>query len=262
MIGRALRLLGLAFVRPLECWDRLAAFVDVRLDARRERPDYAPRPWDEAAAEVGRAFGADASAILREPALQQLEEDLRPRIEELRPHAPYPLVACGDAGLGRFCYLVCRARRPAIVIETGVLYGVTSSFVLKALDVNGAGALHSIDLPPLRRDQERYVGCLIPDGLRGRWRLHRGTSRRVMPGLLAAVGAVDVFVHDSLHTYPNMRREFEAAAVRLSARGVVVSDDVHLNAAWRDWAQWPELALALTVRESDKPGLFGVGMRC
>ena len=37
------------------------------------------------------------------------------------------------------------------VVETGVAHGVTSRFILEALERNGRGFLWSIDLPPLEK---------------------------------------------------------------------------------------------------------------
>lgn len=44
-------------------------------------------------------------------------------------------------------YLLIRAIKPAIVVETGVAAGISSSHILKALCDNGSGFLHSVDLP-------------------------------------------------------------------------------------------------------------------
>ena len=44
-------------------------------------------------------------------------------------------------------YAVCRLIRPRIVVETGVAAGVSSAFILKALEDNSYGILHSIDEP-------------------------------------------------------------------------------------------------------------------
>jgi hypothetical protein len=109
---------------------------------------------------------------------------------------------------------------------------VSSAFILRALEENGHGVLHSVDLPPLKREYEKFWGIAVPCALRGRWNLHRGSSRRVLPGLLGQTGAVDLFVHDSLHTHRNMRREFEAVWPRLRTGGMILADDVERNRAF------------------------------
>src|SRR5579862_4942290 len=44
-------------------------------------------------------------------------------------------------------YVVVRALMPDVMVETGVCNGKSSAFVLNAMDHNGRGHLHSIDLP-------------------------------------------------------------------------------------------------------------------
>jgi len=46
---------------------------------------------------------------------------------------------------------------------------------------------------------------------------------------------VDIFVHDSLHTYRNMRFEFETVWPSLTHSGVVISDDIAMNRAFEDF---------------------------
>src|SRR5216684_329042 len=55
----------------------------------------------------------------------------------------------GDAGLVRAIWCLTRHLKPNTVLETGVAHGVTSRFILEALERNGAGHLWSIDLPPV-----------------------------------------------------------------------------------------------------------------
>jgi|SRR5271157_716866 len=53
----------------------------------------------------------------------------------------------GDAGLIRAIWCLIRHLQPKNVVETGVAHGVTSRFVLEALERNEGGRLWSIDLP-------------------------------------------------------------------------------------------------------------------
>ena len=147
--------------------------------------------------------------ILDEPALEEVEDDTRRLLEEIRARDPFSPHWAADSRFARLGYLLCRLISPSVVLETGVAYGVSSVFILKALEVNGRGTLHSVDLPPLRSEYERFWGIAVPEALQERWRLHRGSSARVLPRLLREIRTIDLFVHDSLHTYGNMRREFE-----------------------------------------------------
>jgi predicted O-methyltransferase YrrM len=48
---------------------------------------------------------------------------------------------------GLYLYALLRELRPDVAVETGVCNGVSTAFLLLALDRNAHGALHSIDLP-------------------------------------------------------------------------------------------------------------------
>lgn len=110
----------------------------------------------------------------------------------------------GDVELARCLWVAVRALRPDTVIETGVGRGVSSAVILGALDVNGAGTLTSIDLPPLTDPWYRSSAELVPAYLRGRWNLIYGGVRRVLPQVLVDSEQVDLFLHDSLqHPRPH-----------------------------------------------------------
>jgi predicted O-methyltransferase YrrM len=146
-----------------------------------------------------------------------------------------PYVFPGAADL----YVVVRALKPRVVVETGVASGLSSAHILRALAANGAGTLHSIDLPNVQHGSVlpagRTAGWIVPDSLRGPWRLQLGDARELLPALLRTLDHVDLFLHDSDHSYENMVFEFAQALPRLVDGGVLMSDDVHLHAAWDDF---------------------------
>ena len=169
-------------------------------------------------------------------------------------------VMAGDSLLGRLVYDVARATRPDIVIETGVATGVTSAHLLAALEDNGHGALHSIDLPPTDMIVADHVGIAIPESLRHRWTYHWGTSRRLLPKLLNELHGSLMFVHDSDHSYTNMAWEIRTAWMAMSSGGVIVCDDVHLHTAFLDVAG--ELnGKACLVEQAEKGGTTGLLIR-
>jgi predicted O-methyltransferase YrrM len=142
------------------------------------------------------------------------------------------------------------------VLETGVAYGVSSVFILKALEVNGRGTLHSVDLPPLRSEYKRFWGIAVPEALKDRWRLHRGSSARVLPRLLREIRTIDLFVHDSLHTRGNMRREFDTVWPHLRNGAVLMADDVERNRAFSELRQ-KRPALWRVVQDREESPLHG-----
>ena len=223
--------------RPREFYERVGEYLDLGLDLLSGvQPTYETIDWKSALREVEERFGP-AADVLGEPALREVEEDTRRLLKGIHYEDPFSLRWAADSLLARCCYLMCRLLEPELVVETGVAYGVSSAFVLKALEENGRGVLHSVDLPPLRHGYERFWGIAVSEALRSRWRLHRGASGRVLPPLLARVKTVDLFVHDSLHTYRNMRREFELVWPRLRRGGVLVADDVERSRAFGELRQ-------------------------
>jgi predicted O-methyltransferase YrrM len=231
-IRSAALLLALLPRRPREFGERVAGYADLGLERLFGKPpSYETVGWDEALRVVEVQPGLGRS-ILGESALAEIEEGTRRLLEGIRREDTFSQRWAADSLLAHCCYLSCRLIQPSVVMETGVAYGVSSAFILKALEANGRGTLHSIDLPPLRREAERFWGVAVPDELRGRWRLHRGASAPVLPRLLRQTGPVDLFVHDSLHTYRNMRREFETVWPYLRTGGLLLADDVERNRAF------------------------------
>ncbi|MGH9679309.1 MAG: class I SAM-dependent methyltransferase [Candidatus Acidiferrales bacterium] len=135
-------------------------------------------------------------------------------------------------------YAIVRAMKPDILVETGVANGVSSAHVLLALHKNQRGALHSIEigdstyLPP-----GREPGWVVPDWLRGRWQYHRGDSTQLLPKLLRELPPLDLFTHDSLHTYEHMKFEFEEAFPFLRPGGILIADDALWNESFWDFAR-------------------------
>jgi hypothetical protein len=135
-------------------------------------------------------------------------------------------------------YAAIRAFRPEIVVETGVANGVSSSYLLLAMEKNGAGRLHSIDigdasyLPP-----GKTTGWIVPQFLKHRWDFRVGDSKILLPKLLAEIGVTDVFIHDSLHEYDHMLWEYRTAYPYLRLGGLLFSDDALWNNAFPEFAK-------------------------
>ena len=131
-------------------------------------------------------------------------------------------------------YLVCRLSKPTIVVETGVASGVSSTAVLQALQDNDSGELHSVSLPEeastsVDKDAvgKRELGWIIPKQLKEKWHLHRGASREVLPSLLRELSPIDMFFHDSDHSFENVTFELKEAIPSLRSGGVIIVDDVN-----------------------------------
>ena len=136
--------------------------------------------------------------------------------------------------LGTVLYAVCRRQKPDVVVETGVASGVSSSHILGALEKNKYGQLYSVDLPSGR---ENRSGWMIPDYLRNRWHLTPGRSADTLEPLLKKVAEIDIFLHDSDHSYQNMMWEFETAWAYLKAGGLLLAHNIDYNDVFHDFCR-------------------------
>jgi len=145
-------------------------------------------------------------------------------------------------------YVMTRLLKPDIIVETGVNEGLSSALILYAMEHNNHGKLYSIDLPnidvelypggPRQTDgvpPEKGTGYLVPKHLRSRWELLLGDAKDLLPELLPTLPKIDVFIHDSLHSYNHMLFEYRTAWPYLKQNGILLSDDVDYNTAFADF---------------------------
>ncbi len=182
--------------------------------------------------------GANAAEIREYVAEIRLNQEFHNRIEENRSVFSGKLHSSWHFGigttLGMVLYTICRRQKPDVVVETGVASGVSSSYILCALEQNKHGQLCSIDLPWW---QEAESGWIIPNYLRNRWHLIVGKSAEKLAPLLKKVGEIDIFLHDSEHSYQNMLWEFRTAWMYLKAGGLLLSHNIDTNDAFSDFGR-------------------------
>jgi methyltransferase family protein len=204
--------------------------------------------------------GRKLAEYTREVRESGLPEHLRERgrefqetVAEVDEQGPRSTLGAIEPREGIYLYSVLRTIKPRVAVETGVANGFSTAFSLLALQRNGTGELHSIDLPrEVGRDYEagafyqgkgrtgfppgREPGWLIPDELREPWTLILGRSQEELPKLLERVGTIDTFMHDSEHSFDCMWFEYNAAWPALRDGGALISDDVNSTEAFRRFA--------------------------
>jgi predicted O-methyltransferase YrrM len=156
-----------------------------------------------------------------------------------------------------FLYWLVRRLNPKMIVQTGVSNGLSSAFMVLALAKNGAGGrLRAIDLPAVFNPkdpgwtikgnvygvvipEDKTSGWIVPDAYRDHFEVWTGDAKALMPTLVDEVDSIDLFFHDSDHTYDHMMFEFRQAKRKLKAGGLVVADDISWNASLWDFAdEW------------------------
>lgn len=145
-----------------------------------------------------------------------------------------------DAGDLRFhsvtLYLLVRLLQPNLLVETGVAHGKSSSAILLGLDHNGAGHLLSVDVVPDGVSQDgsttsmsgRDTGWLVPEYLRHRWTLEIQDSVGFLRGW-GGGDSVDIFFHDSLHTFDHLSAELVEVENLMSSSGLIIADNLEME---------------------------------
>lgn len=257
LMARLQLLLRLAFAHPVEFGDRIATKLEGRADRSTPPATVEGTSGQQLVKSTALALGPELEMAYADAGLNEIERAIARAQQLLAPRAAFGTFHDADFVLARFCYAVCRARRPKLVVETGVAFGVTTGFILQALAQNGCGQLWSVDLPPLGKNADAQVGLLVPTHLKSHWRLIRGSCRRMLPGVLEELDAIDVFIHDSLHTYKHMKWEFETAWAHLRPGGVLISDDVSNNRAFEEFALQRSPQATGVAHKEKSHGCFG-----
>jgi predicted O-methyltransferase YrrM len=129
-------------------------------------------------------------------------------------------------------YAAARWLKPRLTIETGTADGLGTAAIARALQRNAAegisGKLLSFDIAP-------HAGWLLDEGLRDWARLVLGDVSETLPRELDGV-TVDLFVHDSLHTYEHERFELEVVNAHAGEGFVAISDNAHATTALADFS--------------------------
>lgn len=130
-------------------------------------------------------------------------------------------------------YNLVRHLAPEVVVETGVANGHSTYVILRALEANGSGVLHSTDI-------SADVGQLVDQGLRSRWQLHVLDASEPEVGLrrlLQGLGPIDLFLHDGDHRYLSQMFEYRVATAHARPGALLLSDDIDANHAFIDFCR-------------------------
>ena len=182
--------------------------------------------------------------------LNSLENDEFPSQKK-----PYPTDYSIQEDSRLLLYGLCRITQPLIVVETGVAYGISSSYILHALKKNGKGTLYSIDDTFRPWETKKMIGAAIPNELKENWELIVGKSSDKLKEISSSMNNIDIFLHDSLHTYKNMFFEFNLMWPCIKKNGFLLSDDISDNNAFIDFYSTKKIIPILLKNEENEISL-------
>ncbi len=161
----------------------------------------------------------------------------------------------GAADLDVLHYLV-EHLRATHVIETGVAYGWSSLAILLSLRNRPDARLISIDMPYVRRGTEDFVGCVVPETLHPQWTLIRLPDGDGLETAIATLGSVDLCHYDSDKTYIGRMWAYPIMWDALRPGGHLISDDIHYNVAFSEFAARVEQAPVIVFQGGRYVGIL------
>lgn len=196
--------------------------------------------------------------------LKNLEEHLKSFFEKIKSieypskKKPYPINYSIIGESGPFLYEFCKQIKPELIVETGVAYGVSTSYILQALHENKKGKLISIDSIFRPWQSKEMIGSAIPDSLKDKWKLYLGGSDKQLNEIFKNFSDIDIFLHDSLHTYKNMMFEFKKSWLNIKTGGYLLSDDILGNNAFYDFCKMTNKTPLLLFQKIEPISLMGI----
>lgn len=117
---------------------------------------------------------------------------------------------------------------PEVVVETGVANGASTRRILSALSHNrGTGKLISCDI-----DDRVATAELMANPM---FEFVKIEAQRDFSDLVERLDKIDIFYHDSDHSYDHQLFEYSTVWEKLPDGGILVSDDINWSYAFLDF---------------------------
>lgn len=142
----------------------------------------------------------------------------------------------GGASHMPLIHALCEQLAATRVIETGVAFGWSSLAVLLSLRNRPAARLYSVDLPYFVRRNDPWMGCVVPVEFRKQWIFYRMADREGLPRAIRAAETADLVHYDSDKSLEGRRWAYPILWAALRSGGVLISDDVGDNHAFREFS--------------------------
>jgi len=170
-----------------------------------------------------------------------MPESVKDKYKGVFTHAEAVVRKCpvemGGPGDLDLLYWVAEHLKARRVVETGVAYGWSSLVLLLSLSRRRDGYLISTDKPYVNRNNDRYVGCVVPESLKTFWEIVKGADRDVLSKALNKSGPIDMCHYDSDKSYEGRMWAYRRLWKSLRQGGYFISDDIGDNIAFRDFCR-------------------------
>lgn len=150
-------------------------------------------------------------------------------MEPLRNTDAIRVGAGGDSPMGRMLHHprhyqnllgdVIMQEKPRVMIETGVESGYSTEWFLTSMDKVGIGHLFSCDPAPSGFYDANPI-------VHPRFTFMREKSYTALDKIFGQMGPIDLFLHDSDHSWECQMWEFNWAWNHVRSGGIIASDDV------------------------------------
>ena len=173
-------------------------------------------------------------------------------------NVPYKIGYGINRNIGKLLFSICYFSQPEIIVETGVAYGFSCAYILHGLDFINKGKLVSVDCLIMPWHTKDTIGSVIPDHLKKRHTLLIENTPPNLKKLLNKMNSIDIFIHDSSHTYKHMMNEFRIAWPHIKKGGLLLADDIQDNDAFLDFADLVSRDPIIIKLEERKRYHFGI----
>lgn len=145
-------------------------------------------------------------------------------------------VKMGSGAAADLLYTLAEFTSCIKAVETGVAFGWSSFALLQSLAKRG-GRLVSTDMPYPLRNNDAFVGCVVPARLHARWTLLRAPDRDALPPVLRRFAPIDFCHYDSDKSEAGRAWAYPRLWAALAPGGMFVTDDVQDNLAFARFAE-------------------------
>ena len=207
---------------------KLSTTTRSRNDTRYEMTSWCSERYIDSNAALTHLTGGTAITPLK-----VLYSDRFENANRIKKACPVEMGGPGDLDL---LYWSAEHLRASKVIETGVAYGWSSLAILLSLRNRKDSKLISTDMPYPTRNNDTYVGCVVPEELKQNWYVLKYADRQALPKAIKVLDKIDMCHYDSDKSYDGRMWAYPMLWKALRPGGFFISDDIGDNVAFRDFS--------------------------